>query len=99
MTAGRVALWVVGDLLAALEATKSAGGVGTAYEEQRQDLIRSFCSERVRADMKLKPSSPLTRTPMESEAPTKPLGKSKSLRQNFRNIARTVTEEIRLDSL
>jgi hypothetical protein len=29
----------------------------------------------------------------------KPLGKSMSLRQNFRNIARTVTEEIRLDSL
>ena len=99
MTAGRVALWVVGDLLSALGATEEAAKGGAGYEEQRQDLIRVFCSELVRPDMRPKPSSPLTRTPMEASTPAKPLGKSMSLRQNFRNIARTVTEEIRLDSL
>ena len=99
MTAGRVALWVVGDLLSALEATEISGAGGTAYEEQRQDLIRAFCSELIRPDMRPKPSSPLTRTPMEASTPAKPMGKSMSLRQNFRNIARSVTEEIRLDSL
>jgi tetratricopeptide (TPR) repeat protein len=99
MTAGRVALWVVGDLLSALAATEDAAKGAPGYDEQRQDLIRVFCSELIRPDMRPKPSSPLTRTPMESSTPTKPMGKSMSLRQNFRNIARTVTEEIRLDSL
>jgi tetratricopeptide (TPR) repeat protein len=99
MSAGRVALWVVGDLLAALEAVEDSGVSGPEYEERRQDLIRVFCSPLVREDMRLKPTNPITRTPMEASSPGKPMGKSKSLRQNFRNIARTVTEEIRLDSL
>lgn len=99
MSAGRVALWVVGDLLAALEAIEDSGIQGSEYEEQRQDLTRAFCSAQVRDDMRPKPSNPLTRTPMELSTSSKPLGKSMSLRQNFRNIARTVTEEIRLDSL
>ncbi len=99
MTAGRVALWVVGDLISALDAVEQSGAGGSAYEEQRQDLIRAFCSERIRPDMRPRPSSPLTRTPMEASTPAKPMGKSMSLRQNFRNIARSVTEEIRLDSL
>ena len=99
MTAGRVALWVVGDLLSALEASEASSAGGAAYEEQRQDLIRTFCSDRIRPDMRPKPSNPLTMTPMEASTPAKPMGKSMSLRQNFRNIARSVTEEIRLDSL
>ncbi len=100
MSANRVALWVVGDLLCGLQAVDALGMAQEQREEARQDLIRAFCSPSIREDMKPEATVPLTRTPHESN-PEGAIaqGKSQSLRKDFRNIARTVTEEIRLDSL
>lgn len=100
MSANRVALWLVGDLLTALEGSADETQSKRKAEEARQDLIRSFCSPLIRADMQSRPTSPLTKTPHEGDGRSAgPQGKSQSLRKDFRNIARTVTEEIRLDSL
>jgi tetratricopeptide (TPR) repeat protein len=100
MSANRVALWLVGDLLTALEGSADDSLSKRKSEEARQDLIRAFCSPLIRADMQNRPTSPLTKTPHEGDGRTAGAkGKSQSLRKDFRNIARTVTEEIRLDSL
>jgi len=100
MTANRVGLWLVGDLLTALEVAVDDSQSSRSEQEARQDLIRVFCSPLIRSDMRILPTKPLTKTPLEGDARRAgPQGKSQSLRKNFRNIARTVTEEIRLDSL
>ena len=100
MSANRVALWLVGDLLAALDGIADETQSKRKSEEARQDLIRAFCSPLIRGDMRSQPTSPLTKTPLEGDGRSAGAkGKSQSLRKDFRNIARTVTEEIRLDSL
>ncbi len=100
MSANRVALWLVGDLLTALKGSEEEGENKRRAEENRQDLIRTFCSPLIRSDMHIQPTSPITKTPHEGEARGEGAkGKSQSIRKDFRNIARTVTEEIRLDSL
>lgn len=100
MSANRMALWIGGDLLAGLQAVDELGLSQRELEEARQDLIRCFCSPVIRTDMQPEAIMPLTRTPHESQSEgATAQGKSLSLRKDFRNIARTVTEEIRLDSL
>lgn len=99
LTAARIALWVTADLSAAIAGLEDFVQTEAEAEESRIDMLRIFCSPQLR-EVSLKPARPLTEMPLETQdkSPTAK-GKSRSMRAHFRNVARTVTEEIRLDSL
>jgi tetratricopeptide (TPR) repeat protein len=102
-TADRIALWVTGDLAAALKGLEQRGLSEDKDVTARQDLIRAHCCDGMRDEISVvRPTSPL-RTLVKS-AKSDAIGGSKNMnpkamRDRFRMAAQTVTEELQLDQL